>query len=419
MPHQNQNQNQNQNPTRDFEDSSDDDDGSTSDPFRQDLFLSENDGEEGRDRSEKEKGHDGIWRWSSFPRPGPDNHESSNTSAGKENRGDLESLANTTAPKSSLTAPSTGTRTASSSSTDISQQSARPGSLHDSAAGRHSLNTDTNPRALASRSANREKKPPPPPKNRHGKLINPPQPPPPSVSSNRFSYHGTPSEISISHTPSTPSYSNKPSPQVGMDYFSPKSSENGNIKPPDTLRRSQSQYKRPPTPPLSRRHSQMTRSKSTLSSKTNPNRLSMPVGKEGVNASPPPSPGTNSLTPSLRKPSRNSLLPTDESPLKHIPSREDHLQAETSTMSNPQRAPSVRRAGQGTPSSAVPPPPPPRRARFSNDGTRPTSVMLEKTREEEAFPHPSNASHILDDLSRLQKEVDDLRGRYESRKGSH
>lgn len=420
VPHQSQNHNQN--PTRDVDDSlsSDDDDGSTSDPFRQDSFLNENDGEEeeeGTDHSEK--GGDGIWRWSSFPRPAPDNHASSNTSAGKENKGYLESLASsTTAPKTSFPAPSTGTRTASSSSTDISQQSARPGPLHDSAIGRHPSNTDTNSRALASRSANREKKPPPPPKNRHGKLINPPQPPPPSVSSNRFSYHGTPSEISISHTPSTPSYSNKPSPQAGTDYFSPKSSENENIKTPDTLRRSQSQYKRPPTPPLSRRHSQMTRSKSTLS-KTNPNRLSMPVGKEGVNASPPPSPGTNSLTPSLRKPSRNSLFPTDESLLKHTPSREDHLQAETSTLSNPQRTPSVRRTGQGTSSSAVPPPPPPRRARFSNDGTRPTSVMLEKTREEDAFPHPSNANHILDDLSRLQKEVDDLRGRYESRKGSH
>lgn len=408
VPHQNQSQNQN--PTRDVEDSlSSDDDGSTSDPFRQDSSLNENDGEEGKDHSEE--GGDGIWRWSSFPRPAPDNHTSTNTSAGKENKGYLESLAgSTTAPKTSFPAPPTGARTASSSSTDISQQSARPGPLHDSVIGRHSSNTDTNSRALASRSANREKKPPPPPKNRHGKLINPPQPPPPSISSNRFSYHGTPSEISISHTPSTPLYSNKPFPQAGTDYFSPKSSENENMKTPDTLRRSQSQYKRPPTPPLSRRHSQMTRSKSTLSSKTNPNRLSMPVGKEGVNASPPPSPGTNSLTPSLRKPSRNSLLPTGE----------NHLQAETSTVSNPQRAPSVRRTGPGTTSSsAVPPPPPPRRARFSNDGTRPTSVMLEKTREEDAFPHPSNANHILDDLSRLQKEVDDLRGRYESRKGSH
>ena len=405
VPHQNQSQSQN--PTRDVEDSlsSDDDDGSTSDPFRQDSSVNENDVEDGKDHSEKDG--DGIWRWSSFPRPGPDNHASWDTSTGKENKGYLDSLASgTTAPKTTFPAPSTGARTASSSSTDISQQSTRPGSLHDSAIGRHPSNTDTNSRALASRSANREKKPPPPPKNRHGRLINPPpQPPPPpsSVSSNRFSYHGTPSGISISHTPSTPSYSNKPSPQAGTDYFSPKSSENENINTSDTLRRSQSQYKRPPTPPLSRRHSQMSRSKSTLS-KPNPNRLSMPVGKEGVNASPPPSPSTNSLTSSLRK----SSMPTDE----------NHLQAETSTMSNFQRTPSVRRTGQGT-SSAVPPPPPPRRSRISNDGTRPTSVMLEKTREEDAFPHPSNANHILDDLSRLQKEVDDLRGRYESRKGSH
>lgn len=34
------------------------------------------------------------------------------------------------------------------------------------------------------------------------------------------------------------------------------------------------------------------------------------------------------------------------------------------------------------------------------------------------LPQPSNAQDILADLSRLQKEVDDLRGHYESRKVS-
>lgn len=33
-------------------------------------------------------------------------------------------------------------------------------------------------------------------------------------------------------------------------------------------------------------------------------------------------------------------------------------------------------------------------------------------------PLPSNANDILADLSRLQKEVDDLRGSYENRKDS-
>ena len=38
--------------------------------------------------------------------------------------------------------------------------------------------------------------------------------------------------------------------------------------------------------------------------------------------------------------------------------------------------------------------------------------------EEVPLPQPSNAQDILADLSRLQKEVDDLRGHYESRKVS-
>lgn len=61
----------------------------------------------------------------------------------------------------------------------------------------------------------------------------------------------------------------------------------------------------------------------------------------------------------------------------------------------------------------APPPPPPRRGRDSN-----TRSSEPAAAEETPLPQPSNAQDILANLSQLQKEVDDLRGHYESRKVS-
>ncbi|KAL4767216.1 hypothetical protein BDW60DRAFT_212141 [Aspergillus nidulans var. acristatus] len=68
----------------------------------------------------------------------------------------------------------------------------------------------------------------------------------------------------------------------------------------------------------------------------------------------------------------------------------------------------------------LPPPPPPRRTRVTNhnsDNNQRSSVASEHRADqpENFVPHPSNAKDILADLSRLQKEVDDLRGHYENR----
>ncbi|KAF7168268.1 hypothetical protein CNMCM5623_001311 [Aspergillus felis] len=260
---------------------------------------------------------------------------------------------------------------------------------------------ETGPKPLAVRSANRDKKPPPPPKSHHGKLINPSshatsshsQPIPPRPTK-RFSYHGTSSETSLSLTPDTPP---SRSSQPRIDYFTPLH-DNPAPQSADTLRRSQSQHKRPPTPPLSRRHSQMRRSKSTTS-RANLSRLSMlsmPAGKSEVNSSPPSSPGPRTQEPGIAPPMSDEAEPGSGQ-------RELLLS---------------RRASQVNP---LPPPPPPRRNRVSsshsNSRSQPTP---EKRPEDEDFiPRPSNANDILADLSRLQKEVDDLRGHYESRKVSH
>lgn len=86
-------------------------------------------------------------------------------------------------------------------------------------------------------------------------------------------------------------------------------------------------------------------------------------------------------------------------------------------------------------SQGPPRPPPPRRgggSRASLDETRtpvllgtadsPTTRMEKGTQysklESPGTPLQSHAVDILADLSRLQKEVDDLRGRYEGRKPS-
>jgi hypothetical protein len=77
-----------------------------------------------------------------------------------------------------------------------------------------------------------------------------------------------------------------------------------------------------------------------------------------------------------------------------------------------------RRASQVNP---LPPPPPPRRNRVSSShsNSRSQSTQEKQAEDEDFIPRPSNANDILADLSRLQKEVDDLRGHYESRKVSH
>ena len=390
------------------------DDGSTSDPFRQASHLSDTDGD-GDGGSYKETRRDSAIQPDSLSSASP---TSADTSVTKES--------NALHPKPAkrvsrpLPPPPMGSRTANSSSTDVSQLSTRSGTVN-----KRSSVTDIDTRSLGSRPGNREKIPPPPPKSHHGKLINNPAQPAPAESK-RFSFHDSSSETSF-YAQSTPSQSSKPSVQV--DFFSSsvpsENQPNQNPRATDTLKRSQSQYKRPPTPPLSRRHSQMKRSKSTLSTKQNQNRFSLAVGSEGVKPSPPPSPGTTttSLNPPVQRASRPLSLQTDENTLKSTSFLKEQAPSPLSpTAESPvSKTTSIRRTASGSSSAAAPPPPPPRRARYSNDSTRPTSYLQpKKTEEEKPFhPQPSNANNILEDLSRLQKEVDDLRGRYERRQSSH
>ncbi|GIK01052.1 hypothetical protein Aspvir_005084 [Aspergillus viridinutans] len=407
--------------TSDADDSQTSDDQSLPDPFQKSSHMSDNDVDDGEELSDEPWESSSFHRWTpaadrrhsafsiaphptTFPQgaviPTPTSPlassaglnaetEDSNRLGALENQKNLRGNTMNATPSAPvpISAPRGVAHTGSGTACIPGQHTVAPSSEF-----------ETGPKPLAVRSANRDKKPPPPPKSHHGKLINPsphatsshsrPIPPRPTK---RFSYHGTSSETSLSLTPDTPP---SRSSQPRIDYFTPLH-DNPAPQSAETLRRSQSQHKRPPTPPLSRRHSQMRRSKSTMS-RTNLSRLSMPAGKFEMNASLPSSPGPRTQEPGIAPPMSDEAEPG---------SGQCELRLS-------------RRASQVNP---LPPPPPPRRNRVSsshsNSGSQPTQ---EKRAEDQDFmPRPSNASDILADLSRLQKEVDDLRGHYESRKVSH
>ncbi|KAL5046401.1 hypothetical protein BDW71DRAFT_66100 [Aspergillus fruticulosus] len=282
-----------------------------------------------------------------------------------------------------------------------------------------SLGPGVDPNALATRSANnRDRVPPPPPKSHHGKLISPrsnraspASQATPGKATNRVSFHG----------PSPGPLFSSRMPQENPDYFGIPLSHS--VSPADGLRRSQSQHKRPPTPPLSRRHGQMRRSKSTLSKPS-----SSQFSTSHYTTSVPSSPGSRSLAPSLR--SRDSkddpsiyeeanpkLGPQSENlaPASYFEETEPSgLEIQPNSWTSSRRAPLIHH---------LPPPPPPRRTRVSNYNSdinqRPSILSEHHADQPENFvPRPSNAKDILADLSRLQKEVDDLRGHYENR-GAH
>lgn len=99
------------------------------------------------------------------------------------------------------------------------------------------------------------------------------------------------------------------------------------------------------------------------------------------------------------------------------PAYEDPNNTEMSTSAQA-RTPAMKAAKRASYvnslAASAPPPPPPRRVRGASNNSSDTTA-----KQEEFIPNPSNASDILADLSRLQKEVDDLRGHYEGRKVSH
>ncbi|KAJ5114646.1 hypothetical protein NUU61_000405 [Penicillium alfredii] len=256
----------------------------------------------------------------------------------------------------------------------------------------------------------RERKPPPPPQSHHGKRINSTASAASSSSqtSNRRSLHPSSPESLSSRTPTA---AHSSSAFQAADYFAVPSESQSVTDSPVSLQRSHSQHKRPPTPPLSRRQSQMRRSKSTQS-KSSVSRLTMSSGdSESNTSSRPPSPGPSS--------SKRISMPPPASGDFHtaVPSVGVAPDSSIPPQSRPSSLQPGRRASShgSLPTGSAPPPPPPRRVRDA--GTRSSDGgPSQRATEADPLPQPSNAHDILADLSRLQKEVDDLRGQYENRK---
>ncbi|EKV16589.1 sister chromatid cohesion acetyltransferase Eco1 [Penicillium digitatum] len=254
----------------------------------------------------------------------------------------------------------------------------------------------------------KDKKPPPPPRSHHGRRIGSSATAESSQtalsrSTNRLSIPGSPGNVMLGA-----SNPNSVSLLSTADYFS----VSGAMGSTDSLQRSQSQQKRPPTPPLSRRHSQMRRSKSTQSQSSS--RLNISYDSESNDSSLPPSPGPSSRTLvnkriSMPPPSLGDFQAT-------IPLGDISLNLSPPTNSRPSSLKAGTRAsshGSVPGSTGPPPPPPPRRTR---DSIARSSDVVGLKENQTPAPRPSNALDILADLTRLQKEVDDLRGHYENRK---
>lgn len=255
----------------------------------------------------------------------------------------------------------------------------------------------------------KDKKPPPPPRSHHGRRIGSTATTESSQtarsrSTNRLSIHG-------SHGNVTPGASHPSSVSLSSaaDYFSVP----GATGSTDSLQRSQSQHKRPPTPPLSRRHSQMRRSKSTQSKTSS--RLNISYDSESNDSSQPPSPVPSSRALESKRismpPPSSGVFQASASLGDISPNLSPPTNSRPSSLKAGRRASSYGSVPGG--STGPPPPPPPRRTRDSM--ARNSDVMGLKENQTPA-PQPSNALDILADLTKLQKEVDDLRGHYENRK---
>lgn len=265
-------------------------------------------------------------------------------------------------------------------------------------------------------SGNRGKMKPPPPKTRHGRPIKSDEPQT-SFSQRPTSQHSS-SSLSNSYEPARPSSGSftdteKSHPTVPNDSsFTPLTDNRVVQSPPEVSSPVLPQTKRPPTPPLARRQSQLRPSKNALS-RSNSARLAQSSTGSGMSTStrgvPPPPPRRQDriITP----PSDTSL---QKGPLPAT-SGSEYGGEEPASQPLPSRTPSTSSGKQSQP----PRPPPPRRLRGSSRSSADSAATslnpsgdVAKTGEEERST--SNANDILADLSKLQREVDELRGQYQS-----
>jgi hypothetical protein len=279
---------------------------------------------------------------------------------------------------------------------------------------------------------------PPPPRSHHGKPIKP------DDTGRETSNSSTPTPTQSQTPISSPSDRRGSTSSLSVKVSSPNNEPPSIADDVSSLHRSLSQSKRPPTPPLARRRSQMRPNTNRHSVTEKPNRLSLPPKSLSSQLQGPLSPSNGTKTPP-RPPSRrverpvsgiqgdaaisqlkSSLSQSESTSSSDQLSVDEQTTQAPATSSPPSRTPSIKQSVSGTTTGMLPPPPPPpRRLRASSKSSNTTvSVSIDKadapttTTEQEDIHSSSHAQDILADLSRLQREVDDLRVHYEGRKVS-
>lgn len=277
---------------------------------------------------------------------------------------------------------------------------------------------------------NRERKKPPPPKTRHGKPIKSDEPQ--TDSSHRPTPQRSSSSLSKLYDPprrGSGSFldTDKSIPTALTDSpFTPMTDSYVVQSPPEIPSPIPPQIKKPPTPPLARRQSKLRSSKNSLS-RSNSTRLAQASTGSGsptpTRAVPPPPPRRQDWT-SLTPPSDISSTPSTQRVRLPVTSSNEHGSEEYTGQQSHSRTSSTSSGKQHNrpPQNQPPRPPPPRRLRGSsrssadsaNPALNPTGDATKSGGEEGVTlkPDTSNANYILADLSKLQREVDELRGQY-------
>lgn len=250
----------------------------------------------------------------------------------------------------------------------------------------------------------------------------------------------TPASHSPRTSPTTDLNRPLPPPPPSVDVSSPTSQSQS----PELGISFAVRTKRPPTPPLSRRQSQMKGTKPQLArsnsekavteERTSP---SSPTNSQKfpsmMKAPPPPPQRRLNRASTYGMPSSENQFPTSEAYPRPSGSFLADLNTGTDTVVQqvselPSRTPSTASRSASSTSTAAPgappPLPPPRRMRglskSSTDSQRPQSSDLRRLSTESSrnVSGASNANDILADLAALQREVDALRNSQGGRKGS-
>ena len=273
-------------------------------------------------------------------------------------------------------------------------------------------------------SAGAVKKPPPAPRPRHGKPIKAPQQTVVVPMEKKSS--SSEAAIPVSPEPRSPVFDlNKPLPPPPAFDSSRRSSSNSIVGSDPPM-----QFKRPPTPPLSRRRSHGP-SKPPLS-RNSPSSQSITLSQ---------SPSSSSSLPTAPKappppPSRRASQRASETPnLSNLPSTSEEADSDASgpDLSQPiiphnaltRTTSTTTRASVLSESAAPPPPPPPRRHRGSSNASQrpiiggPLAGSSRSSIDAKGPSLPADAGRkvsegsssrdILKDLASLQAEVDALR----------